>query len=233
LTEANAIAVSSVITVPPEFHQDYFNSGGGMVNPWGGVEAIFTHALSLLLGQPTAHSPMIESEEIEQIDPGIVDPRMAAEAVSLTFLQSILKGLQRSPRIEADPSAMQFSACLTARDISCLVIPDGCLGLPVLAALEQGIPIVAVRDPSHLMSNDLAALPWATGQFCSVDNYLEAVGVLCAIRSGLALDSLRRPILSAPVTAVVRRRGAARSRFQGALSGSKSSRNGPTIPDVR
>ena len=26
---------------------------------------------------------MIESEEIEEIDPGIVDPRMAAEAVSL------------------------------------------------------------------------------------------------------------------------------------------------------
>ncbi len=65
-----------------------------MVNPWGGVEAIFTHALSLLYGMPTAHSPMIESEEIESIDPGIVDPRMAAEAVSLTFLQSILKGLQ-------------------------------------------------------------------------------------------------------------------------------------------
>ena len=34
---------------------------------------------------------------------------MAAEAVSLTFLQSILKGLQRSPRIEADPAAMQFT----------------------------------------------------------------------------------------------------------------------------
>jgi len=233
LNEANAIAVSSVITVPPEFHQDYFDSGGGMVNPWGGVEAIFTHALSLLLGQPSAHSPMIESEEIEAIDPGIVDPRMAAEAVSLTFLQSILKGLQHSPRIETDPSAMQFPACLTARDISCLVIPDGCLGLPVLAALQQGIPIVAVRDPSHLMTNDLAALPWAAGQFCSVDNYLEAVGVLCAIRSGLALDSVRRPIPSAPVTKVLRQRGATRSRFRGALSGSKSSPNGPPTPDVR
>ena len=51
---------------------------------------------------------MIESEEIESIDPGIVDPRMAAEAVSLTFLQSILKGLKRSPRIESDPRAMQI-----------------------------------------------------------------------------------------------------------------------------
>ncbi len=184
-SEADAIAVSSVIAVPAEFHQDYFDSDGGMVNPWGGVEAIFTHALSLLYGLPSAHSPMIESEEIESIDPGIVDPRMAAEAVSLTFLQSILKGLLRSPQIETDPAAMQFSECLTARDISCLVIPDGCLGLPVLAALEQGIPVIAVSDPDHLMTNNLAALPWRPGQFCRVNNYLEAAGVLCAKRAGL------------------------------------------------
>jgi len=159
LADANAIAISSVITVPPEFHQDYFDSGGGMVNPWGGVEAIFTHALSLLLGRPSAHSPMIESEQIEEINPGVVDPRMAAEAVSLTFLQSILKGLKRGPQIETNPVMMQFPSCLTARDISCLIIPDGCLGLPVLAALQQGIPVVAVRDLNHLMCNDLAALP--------------------------------------------------------------------------
>ena len=146
LAGADAIAVSSVIAVPAEFHQDYFDSAGGMVNPWGGVEAIFTHALSLLYGLPSAHSPMIESEEIEAIDPGIVDPRMAAEAVSLTFLQSILKGLMRSPRIVTDSTEMQARSCLTANDVSCMVIPDGCLGLPVLAALEQGIPVIAVRD---------------------------------------------------------------------------------------
>jgi hypothetical protein len=230
-TEADAIAVSSVIAVPAEFHQDYFDSEGGMVNPWGGVEAIFTHALSLLHGLPSAHSPMIESEEIESIDPGVVDPRMAAEAVSLTFLQSILKGLMRSPQIETDPAAMQFSECLTARDISCLVIPDGCLGLPVLAALEQGIPVIAVSDPDHLMTNNLAALPWRPGQFCRVNNYLEAVGVLCARRSGLALESVRRPILPTPVAEVFqRRRAAARSKPSAASASSKSSRNGPSLP---
>ena len=34
---------------------------------------------------------MFESREIANTDPGIVDPRMAAEAVSMTFLQSTLK----------------------------------------------------------------------------------------------------------------------------------------------
>lgn len=220
--EYDAIAVSSVIGVPAEFHQDYFDSDGDMVNPWGGVEAIFTHALSLLLGVPSAHSPMIESEEVESADPGVVDPRMAAEAVSLTFLQSIFKGLQRSPRIVADPDAMRESSVLTAGDVSCLVIPDGCLGLPVLAALEQGIPVVAVRDGSNLMHNDLSELPWAAGQFFPVANYLEAVGVLCALKAGLALDSVRRPILPAPVAEVVRARNGRRA--------SRSLVNGDAMP---
>jgi Protein of unknown function (DUF3326) len=231
LPEADAIAVSSVIAVPPEFHQDYFDSDGAMVNPWGGVEAIFTHALSLLYGLPTAHSPMIESEDIESIDPGIVDPRMAAEAVSLTFLQSILKGLKCSPRIETDPTLLQYSECLSARDVSALVIPDGCIGLPVLAALEQGIPVIAVSDPLHLMANDLAALPWAPGQFCRVENYLEAAGALCARKTGLAIDSVRRPILPAPVAEVCSRRGGSRrSKLERSLA--RSGRNGPPAPIV-
>jgi hypothetical protein len=200
--EFDALAISSVIEVPPEFHQDYFASEGEMVNPWGGVEAIFTHALSLLNDVPSAHSPMLESAEIEENDPGIVDPRLAAEAVSYTFLQCILKGLMRSPRIVSDREAMRESGVFTVRDVSALVIPDGCLGLPVLAALEQGIPVVAVRDPSNLMRNSLEHLPWAGGQFQVVANYLEAAGVLVALRQGVALDTLRRPLAMAPVTQV-------------------------------
>ncbi len=213
LNECDAVAVSSVIEVPSDYHQDYFDSSGNMVNPWGGVEAIFTHALSLLCGLPSAHSPMIESEEVESADPGVVDPRMAAEAVSITFLQSVLKGLHRSPRVETDPRAMESSSILTARDVSCLVIPDGCLGLPTLAALEQGIPVIAVRD-GNLMNNDLESLPWAPGQFRVVDNYLEAAGLLCAMRGGLALDSLRRPIQGVPVVTVSTRTRDRQSRIR-------------------
>ena len=189
----DAVALSSVISVPPDYHQGYFDSGGDMVNPWGGVEAMLTHALSSMFDVPTAHSPMFESREIANRDPGIVDPRMAAEAVSTTFLQCTLKGLQRSPRIITDTQEMQALSVLTASDVSCLVIPDGCLGIPTLAALEQGIPVVAVAN-KNLMANDLAALPWADGQFHRVDNYCEAVGVLAAIRAGIACDSVRRPI---------------------------------------
>jgi hypothetical protein len=190
----DAVALSSVIDVPQEFHQGYFDAEGEMVNPWGGVEAMLTHALSSMYNVPTAHSPMFESREIANMDPGIVEPRMAAEAVSTTFLHCILKGLHRSPKIVADPIAMWHPSVFTAADISCLVIPDGCIGLPTLAALEQGIKVIAVRENRNLMRNDLSALPWAAGQFYSVDNYWEAAGVMMALRAGVAPESVRRPL---------------------------------------
>jgi hypothetical protein len=190
----DAVAVSSVIDVPYEFHSEYFEAQGEMVNPWGGVEAMLTHSLSSMFNVPTAHSPMFESQEIANMDPGIVDPRMAAEAVSVTFLQCTLKGLQRSPRIRADPDSMMRPGVLTAEDVSCLVIPDGCLGLPVLAALQQDIPVIAVRENKNVMRNDLSSLPWMSGQFHSVANYWEAAGVISALRAGIAPESVRRPL---------------------------------------
>jgi hypothetical protein len=190
----DAVALSSVIDVPHEFHQGYFDAEGQMVNPWGGVEAMLTHALSSMYNIPTAHSPMFESREIANIDPGIVDPRMAAEAVSTTFLHCILKGLHRSPKIVTDPIAMWHPSVFTAADVSCLVIPDGCIGLPTLAALEQGIKVIAVRENRNLMRNDLSALPWATGQFYPVENYWEAAGVMMALKAGVAPEAVRRPL---------------------------------------
>ena len=192
--EYDAVAISSVITVPTSYHGDYFNSGGSMVNPWGGVESMLTHTISSIYDVPSAHSPMMESQEVLDADTGIVDPRMAAEAISTTFLQSILKGLQKSPRIVTDREALRNPGVFTASAVSCLVIPDGCLGLPTLAALEQGIPVIAVRENRNLMRNNLTQLPWQQGQLHIVDNYWEAAGVMSALKAGIAPNSVRRPI---------------------------------------
>jgi hypothetical protein len=197
--EFDAVAITSQIEVPLSYHVDYFQSEGNMVNPWGGVEAILTHAVSTLYDVPSAHSPMLETQEIANADPGIVDPRMAAEAVSLALLQCILKGLQRSPKIVSDPEALRHPEVMTAEDITCLVIPDKCVGLPTLAALEQGMQVIAVRENTNLMRNDLTRLPWAPGQLHVVDNYWEAAGVMAALRAGIDPQSVRRPILPAPV----------------------------------
>ena len=195
----DAVAIASVVDVPHSYHTDYFKSSGEMINPWGGVEAMLTHWVSLAYNVPSAHSPMLESQEIADINPGIVDSRIAAEAVSLTFMQCILKGLQRSPRIVTDTALMAREEVLTAEDVDCLVIPEGCLGLPTLASLEQGIKVIAVRENRNVMKNDFGELPWARGQYLLVENYWEACGVLAALRQGLAPESVRRPLLKTAV----------------------------------
>lgn len=110
-------------------------------------------------------------------------------------LHCILKGLHRSPRIISNPPLHGSSDLLAATDISCLVIPDGCVGLPTLAAIEQGIPVIAVRENKNRMKNNLKALPFSPGKLYMVDNYWEAVGVMSALRTGVAPESVRRPLL--------------------------------------
>ncbi|MCH7535619.1 MAG: DUF3326 domain-containing protein [Bacteroidetes bacterium] len=197
--EYDALAITSVINVPYSYHSDYFAQKGKMINPWGGIEAIFTHAISLLYDIPSAHAPMYESRDVANIEPGIVDPRMAAEAISVTFLQSVLKGLKRSPRIITDSAAMNKNGVMTASDISCLVIPDGCVGLPTLAALEQGIKVIAVKENKNIMKNDLSKLPWASDQFYMAENYWEVSGILNSIKGGIDPKTVRRPLSSVRV----------------------------------
>ena len=192
LGEYDAVAINSVIDVPAHYHRDYYEERGAIVNPWGGVEAILTHAVSSKYGVPAAHSPMFESREISEMDLGVVDPRMAAEVISATFLQSILRGLQHSPKLLT--SGLESASTIAAKNIACLVIPDGCIGLPTLAALQQGIAVISVRENRNIMDNNLDHLPWRPGQFLQVDNYLEAAGLLVALRTGLDPASVRRPL---------------------------------------
>jgi hypothetical protein len=193
----DALALCSLVEVPPHFHSEYFLNDNGMVNPWGGVEAMLTHSISMLFRVPSAHSPMMSSREVRNLELGVVDPRKAAETVSTTYLQSVLKGLHKSPMIV--PCSENRQTGITTCDISCLVIPYGCLGLPTLAAMEQGIPVIAVRENRNLMRNELELLPFEKDKLIVVDSYLEAAGVICALKEGISLETLRRPITYTPV----------------------------------
>ncbi len=201
-SEFDAIAIASVIDVPLGYHREYFDSSGEMVNPWGGVEAMLTHAVSMHFDVPSAHAPMIENAEILNTFFGIVDPRMSAEAVSNCFLHCILKGLHRAPQIVTDLASLNSSNVITASDVSCVIIPNGCVGLPTLAALEQGIPVIAVTENRNRMQNDLTTLPFEPGKLFVVNNYLEAVGVMTALKAGVAVGSVRRPLPDTSVSIV-------------------------------
>jgi len=185
----DAIGLATAIEYPEEKSQEYFKTTEEGVNPWGGVEAIITHSSTIAFNKPCAHSPLTSKMEGLHLDYGlgVVDPRKASETSSVTYLHCILKGLQKSPRL-VDPN-LGFNLS----DISCLVIPQGCIGLPVLACLENNIPVIAVKNKNE-MRNDLEKLPFKRGQLIYADSYIEAAGIMTALKAGLALDTLKRPI---------------------------------------
>lgn len=186
--EYDAIGLSTFIEVPEGYHRDYFKDID-MVNPWGGIEAMLTHSIAEEFQIPCAHSPMMASREIMDMEVGIVDPRKAPETSSMTYLHCILKGLHKSPKI------VPYEKGLNAENISCLIIPYGCIGLPTLAAIEQGIPVIAVKENKNYMRNTLEEFPFPKGKLFVVENYLEAVGVMHTLKAGVTPESVRRPIL--------------------------------------
>ena len=183
----DAIAISSPIKIPKKVHETYSKSNGEMVNPWGGVESMLTHFISSQFNKPTAHAPMLESENILTEDFGVVDSRIASEIVSSTFFHSVLKGLHQAPKI------VDNSEGISAKDISAIIVPDGTLGLPILAALQHGIKVIAVEN-KNTMKNDLSKLPWSEGQFFKCKNYLEVCGTLSCLREGINVKSIERPL---------------------------------------
>lgn len=190
--EFDAIALSSVVDIEDAIFDAYYR--GDILNPWGGVEAMLTHAVTSIYDVPAAHSPMLESIERMNADLGVVDPRMAAEAVSLAALHSVLKGLHKSPRVlEIGPNGRDAHV-ISASDISCLVTPDSCIGLPHLAALEQGIPVIAVRDDQQTMKNRLKDFPFS--RLYTADNYLEAAGIMLALKEGVSPNTIKMPLSS-------------------------------------
>ena len=192
--EYDAVAITSLIQVPKEFHMNYFVNENIEVNPWGGVEAILTHTISSLYNIPSAHSPMMESYEILNTDVGIVDPRKSAETVSMTYLHCILKGLHRSPKLVELDDKTEVNGLIRAEDISCLIIPEGCIGLPILAAIEQNIDVIIVKENKNEMKNKLEEYPFRKDKIHIVENYWEAVGVMMALKTGIHPSSVRRPI---------------------------------------
>lgn len=185
----DAIGLTTVIKVPQEMHEKYFLGGDDMVNPWGGTEAMITHSVASIFNINCAHSPLSGSMREMHVDLefGIVDPRKAPETASVTFLHCILKGLHKSPRIT------EYTKGINLENISCLVIPDGCIGLPVLSCIENNIPVIAVKNKNN-MKNNLESLPFKEGKLFFADNYLEAAGILSALKAGVSVGSVLRPI---------------------------------------
>jgi hypothetical protein len=175
----DALAISSPISCAEDVQLKYFRHGG--VNPWGGVEAMTSELIASRLSMPVAHAPTwnnVVSKELKEFNE-VVDPRFAAEVVSFAFLHCVLKGLHKSPRLGTG---------LSNKNIDYLVTPMGCVGRPHQACMEAGIPIIAVRENTSLL-NDKMPDDWIY-----LDTYLEVAGFLMAQKTGVSIESVRRPL---------------------------------------
>jgi hypothetical protein len=197
--DETAVAITTNIAVPKELTDTvrrYYHASD-FVNPWGGVEAMLTHAVTESTVLPTAHAPMLHSVIEPVLDVGWADPRKAAEAVSKAFFFCALKGLARAPAmVPRKEGTERIAGALHAEDVGCLVVPDRCIGLPVLAAAKRGTPIVVVDD-DNIMAADFDLLD--TSAVYRARSYFEAAGVAAAIGAGVDPHSLYRPLTKASV----------------------------------
>lgn len=176
----DVLAVQSEIEVDAQVALKYLEQGG--VNPWGGVEALLSKTLSGRLNKLVAHAPL-ESGALKDLRM-VADPRMAAEFVSVSYLHCVLKGLHRSPALEANDSVR---GDVYVHDVDALVSPHGCVGPPHYACLKQGIPVIVVRENKTIFDEERE-------DFIYVENYHEAAGYLMCMKAGVLPISVRRPV---------------------------------------
>lgn len=191
----DALAITTQIDCERDVAIDYYENGG--LNPWGGVEALASRLISTALDKPVAHSP-IESDwvEKEKYHPPVSDPRMSAEMVSISYLHCILKGLWRAPRLTIDASPKSVFN-LHYSDFDFMVSPFACWGNAHMACADKGVPIIVVRENSTIYTD--FTYYGREDYIIRVSNYLEAVGVIQAMKAGISLESLQRPLAGVKV----------------------------------
>jgi len=187
---ANAIAITTNIQdLPPDEYVKHFD--GEYPNPLGGVEAVISHLIVNRFQIPAAHAPMLNLKELELTDI-VVDARGAGEMASASGLACTLIGLRRAPQISAQ-RCFNPADVLNVRNVLAVVSPAGSLGgIPAIYANTHGIPIIAVQENRTILG--VAAAKLGFNDVIEVDNYLEAAGVLLALRKGIHLQSVRRPL---------------------------------------
>ena len=174
--EFDALGIATAITIDEETLKNYFRRGG--VNPVGGVEAVASKLIADALDKPVAHGPVDYS--IEGFAE-VVDPRMAVEIITQNFIQCLIKGLHKAPRIN-------YEKGMSVKDIDCMVSPYGCFGIHHQACLDAHIPVIVVKENRCVLSHP------EHKKFIYVDNYIEAAGLLMAMQAGVHPSAVRRPL---------------------------------------
>lgn len=176
----DVLIINTPIETNEEDVKDYLTKDGG-INLWGGVEAKLSEIMSEKLNKPVIHAP-VENSEIFKTFNEIVDPRKAAEIVSICYLHCCLKGGHVAPEISLLDTAYWNT------DIDFLVSPINVFGRPHRACLKSNIPIIAVKENKTVLNDEMPK------SFIIAENYLEVAGIISAKKAGVSISSVKRPL---------------------------------------
>jgi hypothetical protein len=193
---ANALAVTTNVQgLEADDYTRHF--AGAHPNPVGGAEAVVSHLLTRALSVPAVHAPMLNFRQSHL--PGlVVDARSAGEFVSTSGLACVLVGLRRAPQLSPRPEC-PTSTIICNDDVIAVVAPATALGaVPVLSATQRGTPVIAVKSNTTILEVTAGAL--GLHGVIEVEDYLAAAGVLLALRSGVSIESVRRPLATLGTT---------------------------------
>lgn len=194
LTAQGADAIALCVRMPDVTGEDDYQTEGG-VDPVGGIEAVLSHLVVSELGVPCAHAPVFHKKDAEPAWDRLVDPRAASEYIVSTFLPCVLTGLARAPRFRppAQPEPSQRGPYdLSVNDVDALVVPGDALGgVPVLSAVERGIPVIAVENNRTVLNVTPAHFAGRAAHIQTAASYAEAAGMILAMRLGLRLETAR------------------------------------------
>lgn len=189
ITKAGAEAIAVVARFPddedsPEL-QDY-RSGQG-VDCLAGAEAVISHLIVRELQIPAAHAPALKALPA---DPQ-VSPRAAAEELGYTFLPCVLVGLSRAPQFASDRTSNQT---IWSQEVDAVVVPHtACGGSAVLSFSNSATKIITVADNTTQIQVPPEPLGIKT---IGVKSYLEALGVLVALRAGVDIRVFKPSVSS-------------------------------------
>lgn len=186
----NAIAVTSNIKdLPLDDYAVHFE--GKHPNPIGGAEAVISHLICKEYEIPAAHAPLLNVKDLN-LKSQVVDARGAGEFSSPSGLASVLIGLSQAPQ-------MKKTQCYGIKDIVninhllAVVAPAGALGgVPMIYAQSNGIPIIAVQENRTIL--EITQTQLNLKNVIQVNNYPEAAGILQALKKGISIPSLYRPL---------------------------------------
>tara|TARA_B100000700_G_scaffold155475_1_gene172622 strand:- start:2902 stop:4014 length:1113 start_codon:yes stop_codon:yes gene_type:complete len=205
LKKAGATAIAVITRFPDdsdELETKLYRKGNG-VDFIAGAEAVISHLLVKHLLIPCAHAPGLAPLSVDYD----LDPRTSGEEIGYTFLQSVLVGLSRAPDLICK-SAMktQGNAFPQAKTILCnsnlgaVVVPQGALGgEAVLSCIERCIPLIIVSNQGvlNVSSSKMRLDCFSRNKDKNIlyaANYLEAAGLITALRYGINVKSLSRPV---------------------------------------